>query len=85
MMYRVVSYDKSSERMMGQLIVPPAVLTKVKKIAGFEPQHDGLGEYPLDEGQAKKLAKILGFRPEPARFSYSVEPYDPPEDSGFHP
>ena len=83
MMYRVVTYDRASERMKGQMIVPPAVLTKVKKIAGFEPQHDGLGEYPLDETQTKLVAKLLGFRPEPERFFYSVEPYDPPDDSGF--
>ncbi|HVC52074.1 MAG TPA: hypothetical protein VND87_08645, partial [Stellaceae bacterium] len=53
------------------------------KIAGFEPQDDGLGEYKLDEGQTRKIAQILGFRPEPERFFYYVEPYEPPEDSGF--
>jgi hypothetical protein len=68
MMYSVVTYDKASEQMKGQLIVPPAVLAKVKKIAGFELQHDGLGEYPLDEAQTKKVAKLLGFRAEPERF-----------------
>jgi hypothetical protein len=79
----LVTYDKTSERMKGSLIVPPSVLLKVKKIAGFKPKDDGLGEYPLDEAQTKKVAKILGFRPEADRFFYYVEPYDPPEDSGF--
>jgi hypothetical protein len=83
MIYRVVSYDRTSERMKGSLVVPPSVLAKVKKVAGFKPKDDGLGEYPLDETQTKQVAKILGFRPEADKFYYSVEPYDPPSDSGF--
>lgn len=83
MMYRVVTYDRASEVMKGSLIVPPSVLAKVKKIAGFQPQDDGLGEYPLDEAQTRQVAKILGFSPEPERFFYYVEPHDPPEDSGL--
>jgi hypothetical protein len=69
--------------MKGSLIVPPSVLARVKKIAGFKPQDDGLGEYQLDEGQTRQVAKVLGFRAEPDRFYYYFEPYDPPEDSGF--
>jgi hypothetical protein len=83
MLYRIVTYDRSTERMKGSLVVPPSVLAKVKKIAGFKPDDDGLGEYLLDLEQTKKIAKILGFRPEADRFYYYVEPYDPPEDCGF--
>lgn len=83
MIYRIVTYDRTSERMKGSLIIPPSVLSKVKRIAGFKPQDDGLGEYPLDEGQTRQVAKVLGFRPDTEKFSYCVEPYDPPEDSGF--
>lgn len=83
MIYRVVRYDKATERMKGSLIVPPSVLTRIKKLAGFQPQDDGLGEYPLDEEQTRRVAKVLGFRPETDRFYYCVEPYDPPEDSSF--
>ena len=83
MMYRIVTYDRNSEQMKGSLIVPPSVVAKVKRIAGFKPQDDGLGEYPLNEEQTDRVAKLLGFRPEPEKFYYYVEPYDPPEDSGF--
>jgi hypothetical protein len=83
MIYRVVSYDRTLEHMRGSLIIPPIVLAKVKKAAGFQPQDDGLGEYELDEAQTRRIAKLLGFRPEPDRFYYYVEPYDPPDDSGF--
>jgi hypothetical protein len=83
MMYRIVTYDRATERLKGSLVVPPSTLAKVKKVAGFQARDDGLGEYPLDDGQTRQIAKILGFRPEPDRFYYCVEPYDPPEDSGF--
>jgi hypothetical protein len=83
MLYRIVTYDRTTEQMKGSLTVPPSGLARVKKIAGFKPQDEGLGDYELDKEQAKQVAKILGFRPEPDRFYYYVEPYDPPEDSGF--
>jgi hypothetical protein len=83
MIYRIVSCDRATERMKGSLIVPPSVLGQVKVIGGVQPQDDGLGEYPLDEEQTRQVATILGFRPEPDRFYYSIEPYDPPEDTGF--
>ena len=78
MIYRVVTYDRTSEQMKGSLVVPPSVLAKVQKAAGFKPSDDGLGEYPLDEAQTRKVGKILGFRPDADRFYYYVEPYDPP-------
>jgi hypothetical protein len=83
MIYRIVSYDRKTEQIKGSLIVPPSVLAKVKKMAGFKPQDDGLGEYLLDDKQTDKIAKRLGFRPEPERFYYYVEPYEAPEEIGF--
>lgn len=83
MIYRIVSYDRASEQMRGSLVVPPSLLAKVKKAAGFQPQDDGLGEYELDAAQTRQVGQILGFTPEPNRFHYYVEPFDPPDDSGF--
>lgn len=85
MIYRIVTYDKPTERMKGNLSIPLSVLPKIKRIAGFQPQDDGLGEYPLDDGQTRQIAKILGFRPEPEGFYYYLEPYDPPEKNGLEP
>ena len=72
MIYRIVTYDRTSERMKGSLVVPPSVLAKVKGL-WIQGGDDGLGEYPLDEAQTKQVAKILGFRPEADKFYYSVE------------
>jgi hypothetical protein len=83
MMYRVVSYDRTTERMNGSLVIPPSVLARVKGIAGFQPQDDDLGEYSLNEEQTRQAANILGFRAESEKFCYQIEPYDPLDDSGF--
>ncbi len=83
MNYRVVTYDRENERIKGNMPVPPFILSEIKRIAGFQSQDDGLGEYFLDEEQTKQIAQIMGFHPEPSRFYYYVEPYDPPEDDGL--
>ena len=83
MIYRVVTYDRTTEQMKGNLPVPPSVLQKEKKIADFEPQDYSLGEYLLDDKQTIAVAKILEFHPEPNKFYYYVEPYEPAEDDGL--
>ena len=83
MIYRVVTYDRSTERMKGHLAVPPVILDRVKKVGGFQPTDDGLGEYPLNELQTRQIAQLMGFHPEPERFFYYVEPYEPVDDDGL--
>jgi hypothetical protein len=80
MIYRIVTYDRTTDRMKGNLPIPSSVLEQITRIAGFGPKDDGLGEYPLDEAQTRQVARILDFNPEPDRFYYYVEPYEPPED-----
>jgi hypothetical protein len=83
MIYRIVTYDRRSERMRGNLRIPPHAVDQIKKIAGFQPNDDGQGEYLLDEEQLRRIAQQLEFRPEPEKFYYYVEPYQPPEDDGL--
>lgn len=83
MIYRIVTYDKTTERMKGNLTIPSSVVEQIKRIAGFGPQDDGLGEYPLDAEQTRQVADILGFRADSEHFYYYVEPYEPPEDDGL--
>jgi hypothetical protein len=83
MIYRIVIYDKATERMKGSLPIPASLFEDIKRIAGFAPQDDGLGEYLLDEGQTRQVARVLDFNPEPDRFYYYVEPYEPPGDDGL--
>jgi hypothetical protein len=71
--------------MKGSMPIPTGVLEKVKRVAGFGRQDDGLGEYFLNEAQTRQMARILDFNPEPDRLYYYVEPYEPPEHDGLQP
>ena len=46
MIYRIVTYDKTTERIKGDLPIPRSAVDQIQQIAGFGPQDDGLGEYP---------------------------------------
>jgi hypothetical protein len=83
MIYRIVTYDKATERIKGNLPIPPSLVAEIKRIAGFGANDDGLGEYPLDDDQTRQVAAVLGFNPEPSRFYYYVEPFEPIEDDGL--
>lgn len=85
MIYRIVTYDRTDERMRGSLVIPLGWVPWAKEVARFGPEDDGLGEYLLDEDQIRTLAQQLGFRPEPERFYYYIEPYLPAEDTGLQP
>ena len=78
MIYRVVHYDKKTERVSGSRPVPWPVVAEVKRIAGLGPLDDGLGEYELDEQQVRRVADILRFSPSTDRFYYYLEPYNQP-------
>ena len=70
----------------GKSANPLSVLEQIKRIAGFGPTDDGLGEYPLDEAQTRPVARMLDFNPERDRFYYYVDPYEPPkDDDGLQP
>jgi hypothetical protein len=42
--YRLVSYDKHTERKCGEFAIPDAHLAAIKEIAGISPSDDGLGD-----------------------------------------
>jgi hypothetical protein len=83
MIYRVVTYDRNTDRMTGSLPIPPSLVSEAKRIAGFQPQDDGLGEYLLSEEQTAQICGLLGFHPETDRFYYYIEPYEPADDTGL--
>ena len=76
--YRLVSYDKETERKIGEFAIPDENLAVVRKIAGILPTDDGLGDYPLNDKQAIGIARLLSMRIDCDAFTYYVEPYEVP-------
>ncbi len=76
--YRLVSYDKQTERKTGEFVIPDKKLAAIREIAGISPSDDGLGDYPLSDDQANDVARLLKMRVDGDAFTYYVEPYDVP-------
>ena len=76
--YRLVSYDKQTERKCGEFAIPAANLAVVREIAGISPSDDGLGDYPLSTDQAGDIARFLSTKIDCDAFTYYVEPYEVP-------
>lgn len=79
MIYRIVTYDRATERMVANLPIPWTFVAEIRKIAGVTPFDDGMGEYELTDEQVCRIAQILRFRPEPELFFYYLEPFDQPD------
>jgi hypothetical protein len=76
--YRLVSYDKETERKTGEFALPDEKLAVVKEIAGFRPTDDGVGDYPLNDDQAHDIARLLNLKIDCDACTYYVEPYEVP-------
>ncbi len=73
--YRLVTYSRETERIIGSHDVPEPVVAKVKDIAGITPDDDGCGDYPLDSRQARLIGRLLDVPVIPDKADYFVEPY----------
>lgn len=73
--YRVIWYNRTTDRVGGFKDVPGRFLAQVLTIAGIK---DALqpGEFPLVAKQANDIANLIGFRADPSRFEYYLEPME---------
>jgi hypothetical protein len=72
--YRLVGYDRETERQVASYVVPPAIAADAKQIAGVAACDDGLGDYPLDATQAREVGRLLGIEIDPKACDYLLEP-----------
>jgi len=73
--YRLVTYSRETERIIGSHDVPEPVVEKVKDNAGIIPDDDGCGDYPLDSRQTREIGRLLDVPVTPDTADYFVEPY----------
>jgi hypothetical protein len=72
--YRLALYDRRTELQHGSYPIPAALEEQAKRIAGIAADHDGLGDYPLGDEQARKIGALLALAVHPNRFDYFLEP-----------
>ena len=80
MIYRIVSYDRMTERMKGSLIIPPSVLGQVKTARAFSRKTTAWVNIRWTRtrpGRSRPFWASGGSRTNSITL---VEPFDPPED-----
>ena len=79
MRYRLIFYDRSTDRVGGLIDIPAKFLAQVLSIAGIADGSEP-GEYPLGPKQVGDIAALIGFRSDVSRFHYHLEPLGPAKD-----
>ncbi|HEX3881572.1 MAG TPA: hypothetical protein VHW66_02835 [Stellaceae bacterium] len=76
MKYRIISYDCATDLMSETVSIPAKHLRRVLAIARIVNPEE-LGEFPLEEDQARDIAALIGFDADVARFHYHLEQVTP--------
>lgn len=70
--YRVIMYERSTDRVGGMIDVPPPLAPQVLLIVDIK-DVDEPGETELSDDQARKLATLMSFQANIARYIYHLE------------
>ena len=70
--YRVIMYERTTDRVGGIIDVPAALVSQALSIAGISKPTE-LGEADLTDAQVRALANLLGFRSNVSRYCYHLE------------
>ncbi len=74
--YRLVGYDKETERLAASYPVAPSHLEDVQRTAALTKQAQAeMGDWPLTGEQAHAIAAIIGAPVYLSRMDYFLEPY----------
>ena len=74
--YRVIQYERTTDRVGGVIDVRPQFVVQVLRIAGMSNAAEP-GETELTDAQAKALASLMQFRANPSRYIYHLETLAP--------
>ncbi len=76
--YKLVGYDRKTERQSVKIDIPPKHMAFAKKVVGLAASQEALADYPLDESQARDIAGVIGKAIDTAHYDYFLEPYTQP-------
>ena len=76
--YRLVGYDRKTERQAARFDIPHKHVPFVKQVVGLDPYRDVVADYPLTDMQARDIAGTIGRQVDTIRLDYVLEPYHQP-------
>ena len=72
--YRLVGYDRKTERQAVRIDIPTRHVGYVKRTIG----RDIIADHPLSPMQARDIAGVIGFSIDTNHYDYFIEPYGQP-------
>jgi len=75
--YRIVLYNRTTDRFGGAFVIPARYLNQVLAIAGIATSANELGEYPLTQQQVRDISSLISFAADFSRFHYHLETVGP--------
>jgi hypothetical protein len=74
--YRLVGFDRDTERLAVKYEIPAKHVLLAKKIAGID-ERPIIGDWPLSSEQVRHIAEVIGERIDPDAFDFQLETYAP--------
>jgi hypothetical protein len=81
--YRLVGYDRKTERQTVRIDIPAKHVPFAKKVAHLDPYREVVADYPLDVAQARDIAGVIGKTIDTAHNDYFLEPYHQPNQKKY--
>jgi hypothetical protein len=73
LIYKLIGYDRKTEELAVEYVIPSASVERVKVIAGIARRPEFVGDCPLSEGRAREIAALIGVRLDRGR-NWFLEP-----------
>ena len=73
-LHKVTGYDKRTERLSVEHLVPEGQSEIVRNLAHLTPEDDGIGCYPLDPAAAVSIGMQIDWPLDIARYDWFLEP-----------
>jgi hypothetical protein len=73
--YKLVGYDRQSETLAVEHILPVGSVGHAKAIAGIAERPDIIGDWPLSAAQAARIAESIGQAVDLGGYDWFLEPY----------
>ncbi len=74
-MYRLVGYDRKTERQSVRIDIPHKHASFVKRVAGLNQYRDLVADHPLSDSQARDIAGTIGTEIDVTHLEFFLEPY----------
>jgi hypothetical protein len=76
MIYKLVAYDRETERLVYAHRVPAEQVDSAKRAAGIDPDsRTAIGDWPLTAFQADAIAQLIGTKVDLEHLEFFLEPY----------